>query len=260
MGASLAKKLSCGLYKPSTSRKNTGHVPINDHISILVIGDEGVGKTTLINNFVSESQNVDVNTENDELIRIVNANQTVQNPSNPDETHQVSLTIVDVNGGINNINKQIRDGYYTTCQMIFILYNVSNNMTLYNAGSVWQQEIDEATRKLSEKQANEVQLVLVGVQPEARDDVEELNADNFETNFMANDETKELFRRTSQRKSVNRKNAQNVSRSLSFKKSARATAHHEVKTTKGNIKSFFAQQIVNYIFFHERKNQNGSTE
>ena len=87
---------------------------LKEHLQILLIGDEGVGKTTLINNYVSGKQDVEFIPHNKELIRIVNASTFIANPNGVDAgMHNVSLTFVDINGGFNNITKQIRDGYYS---------------------------------------------------------------------------------------------------------------------------------------------------
>lgn len=245
MGQKAVKALTCGLYNPN--QRQTRNRVINQHIQVLVIGDQGVGKTTLINNYVSEANEVEF-TNNTELIRIVNANQFINDPQKPDENHHVSLTLVDVNGGINNINKQIRDGYYTTSQIILVLYNVSSNTSLYNTLGHWQKEMAEATTRITDAQADGVQLVLVGVNPEARDQIEVLPDSKFEYDQNANPETLELFRKTSQRQSVNKSTAAKLTRQLSYRQSKRKTKHEEVGTNKQDIKRFFQGLISDYIF------------
>merc|ERR1711981_1442512 len=103
------------MYNPDKKPGRKGGLVRNTHVQILVIGDAKVGKSTLINNYVSDSgtQEVEMAKES-ELIRIVNANSMIQNPANPDEHTNINVTLVDVEGSINNVNKQIRDGYYTT--------------------------------------------------------------------------------------------------------------------------------------------------
>ena len=152
----LMKSLSCGMYNPDGNRRKG--IVQNTHVQILVIGDQKVGKSTLINNYVSDSGTQDVEmTTKSELIRIVNANSVIQNPDNPDEHTNINVTLVDVEGSISNVHKQIRDGYYTTSQIIIMIYNVANVESLYNTSAQWQKEIKEACYKQNKDETDKVQ-------------------------------------------------------------------------------------------------------
>ena len=157
MGNKLVKTLTCGLIPDSKPRPEVQ----NSHVQILVIGDQKVGKSTLINNYVSDAgtQEVEMAKES-ELIRIVNSNSVIQNPNNPDQHTNINVTLVDVEGSINNVHKQIRDGYYTTSQIIIIIYNVAIVESLYNAGSQWQKEIQEANYRVNREDSEKVQTCL----------------------------------------------------------------------------------------------------
>lgn len=241
------KSISCGLINPNP--RSAGGLVQNKHVQILVIGDAKVGKSTLINNYVSDSGTQEVEmAKHSELIRIVNANSVIQNPSNPDEHTNINVTCVDVEGSINNVNKQIRDGYYTTSQIIIILYNVANVISLYNTVKQWQTEIKEACHRFNKEESDKVQLYLVGVNPEARDKAEIFKDDEFIHDVNADEFQVDLFRRNSQRKSVNHTTAQNLARRLSVGKSTKTATHREVKTSKADIKRFFSDVISNYVY------------
>lgn len=240
--------LSCGLYKASP--KNSPGAPMrNSHLQILVIGDKGVGKSTLINNYVSDAGTQEVEfAKESELIRIVNANSVIQNPGNPDEHTNINVTLVDVEGSINNVHKQIRDGYYTTSQIIIMIYNVQSCDSLYNASAQWNKEIKEACHRVNKEESDKVQLYLVGVNPEARNECEILKEDDFEYDTEADELKKDLFRRNSQRKSVNHQSAEKIAHRLSVGKSTKKATHREVKTTKADIKRFFSDLISNHVY------------
>lgn len=243
----LLKALSCGLYRPDGSAKK-GELK-NTHVQILVVGDKGVGKSTLINNYVNDSGSTEVEfSKASELIRIVNANNVIQNPQNADEHTNIHVTLVDVEGAVNNVNKQIRDGYYTTSQIIIILYNVGENLSLYHSQSQWHKEIQEATQRMNRDDSDKVQLYLLGVNPEARDQLQVLDEEQFLTDPNADDYRVDVFRRSSQRTSVKKSTAAQLSRKLSVGKSRKSAKHVEVKTTRADIKKFFGQVISDYVY------------
>jgi len=249
MGKTVSK-LTCGLIPAGKDNKPR---PVqNKHIQILVIGDEKVGKSTLINNYVSDAQEVEFANQS-ELIRIVNAQNVIQNPRNADQHTNVNITLVDVQGAIITVNRQIRDGYYTTSQIVLALYNVGNPYTLYNTVQHWQKEIAEATSRMTEESSNAVTLYMVGVNPEARDGMcEIMDEKDYELHNENPDEfQRDIVRQKSQRKSVRKDDAQKMSRRLSIGKSKKSAKHVEVKTTKANIKQFFDQLVVEFIYPEE---------
>ena len=153
----------------------------NTFLQILVVGDSGVGKSHLIDQFVHGNDgNEDRGGErdglfnekkdkNDERIRILNSSMMFRKTDNASGriiNHNVSITIVDINGEIDNIAKQIRESYYKTSNIIFIIYNVGNVKSLKHAKTRWHKELEAATSKNSK---NNTQLVLVGVNPELRE-------------------------------------------------------------------------------------------
>lgn len=155
----------------------------NTFLQVLVVGDPGVGKSTLVDSFVDtsdfdesdESQKIKIKEskdKNEDRIRIVNCSRVIRglNPKNFNETKNVSITIVDVNGQVDQISRQIRDSYYVTSNIIFIVYNVGNVRSLKNAKAIWAEEINLATEKNGK---NNTQLVLVGVNPEVRNKYQE---------------------------------------------------------------------------------------
>lgn len=92
------------------------------------------------------------------------------------------------------------------------------------------------------------QLYLVGVNPEARNECEILKEDDFEYDTEADELKKDLFRRNSQRKSVNHQSAEKIAHRLSVGKSTKKATHREVKTTKADIKRFFSDLISNHVY------------
>lgn len=242
----LLEQISCGMYNPDNSRRPELR---NTHVQILVVGDKGVGKSTLINNYVNDSGSTEVEfSKASELIRIVNANNVIQNPMNADEHTNIHVTLVDVEGAVNNVNKQIRDGYYTTSQIIIILYNVGENLSLYNSQNQWHKEIQEATARMNKDDADKVQLYLLGVNPEARDTLQVLDDAAFLKEAGADEYQKDLFKKSSQRNSVRRQTAKDLSHRLSVGKSRKSAKHAEVKTTRADIKKFFGQTISDYVY------------
>jgi len=219
--------------------------------TIFVVGDKDVGKSTLINNYVSDAKTQAVEfAEESELIRIVKkATLEIQNPENPDEHTNINVTFVDVEGTVGNVHKQIRDGYFKTSEIILMIYNVRSCESLYNASAQWQTEMKEAWRfGVNEDDSDRVQLYLVGVNPEARNECEILKEEDFEYDTQADEVKKDLFRRRSQLKSVNQQSAEKIARRLSVGKSTKAATHKEVKTTKADIERFFSDLVSNYVY------------
>jgi len=202
------------------------HHPKTVYIQVLVVGDSQVGKSTLVNNYVSEQQEVTFETVS-EMIRIINAVQVVQDPNNPDFFTTANVTIIDVEGSSENMNQQLRNSYYTTSQIVLVLFNIQNNISLYNAKKNWQKEIDEATLRVNDRASLcDVQLVLVGVNPEARDQFTVMNENEFITvDDDSDDESVKLFRSNSARSSVNKKTAESVATGMGIRDSQRRTKY-----------------------------------
>ena len=249
-------KRTCGKRTQMTrfSKKHN-----NTNIQILVAGDSKVGKSTLINNYVSDSDEVTFANKS-EMIRIVNAQQLITDPNDPDKTTSVHVSIIEVEGSSNETNKQLRECYYATSQIVLVLYNVNSVESLYNVRKTWQAEIDDTVAKyhetlsgseLTEENFNsmfkDVQLVLVGVNPEARDR-EEVEVCN---DFVEDDDEETDFkfsRNVNRRRSVSKKEVNEISETFSMRGSFRKTKHKEVPTTKADINRFFSELISDYVY------------
>lgn len=216
-------------------------IPQHTYLQILVVGDSGVGKSTLIDNYIKKNDGDERDESTDEKIRIINANPIVTNDTTG-VVQNVSMTIIDIQGDLNMITKQIRDSYYRTSNLIFMVYNVGKVDSLYNIKATWQKELDEATK--NQKQ-NNVQLILVGVNPEARNEL--IESEIYEPD-ADDEENIEIFRKNTKRKSINKDQAIGVAQRLSYRNSSKRTKHKEVGKNLANIQEFFQDVIADYVF------------
>jgi len=191
-------------------------MPLHTYLQILVVGDSGVGKSTLIDNYIKKTEADKMEESTEEKIRIINASPIVSNDTTG-AVHNVSMTIIDIQGDLSMITKQIRDSYYRTSNLIFMVYNVGKVDSLYNIKQTWQTELNEATK--NQKQ-NNVQLILVGVNPEARTELVESEIYEPDAN---DDENLEIFHRNTLRKSINKDKAVSVAQNLSYRNSTKKT-------------------------------------
>ena len=165
------------------------------------------------------------------MIRIVNAQQIISDPNNADKTLNVHVSIIEVEGSSNETNKQLRECYYATSQIVLVLYNIQSVESLYNVRKTWQAEIDETVNKtefernksvLDDSIFRDIQLVLVGVNPEARDNqVEVVNEFVEVDDFEEEDGEFDTVRlKVSAHKALQRKMSQNdqISAKKGFKK------------------------------------------
>lgn len=194
------------------------------------------------------------------MIRIVNAQQIISDPNNADKTLNVHVSIIEVEGSSNETNKQLRECYYATSQIVLVLYNIQSVESLYNVRKTWQAEIDETVNKtefernksvLDDSIFRDIQLVLVGVNPEARDNqVEVVNefveVDDFEEEDGEFDTSG--FKRGGGRRSVTRKEVGEMTETFSIRGSLRKTKHKEVPTTKADIQKLFSELITDYVY------------
>jgi len=240
MGQVVSRFRKC--FSPPTDRL----LPKNTFLQILVIGDRGVGKSTLIDNFIKDadeiSDAVETTDTNTERIRVINAQMILKGDQG--ETHNVSMTFIDINGELDVINRQIRDGYYKNSPLIFIIYNIAKVESLHHAKSVWQEELNKS---LSKNSKNDTQLVLVGVNPESRDKYQE--SEVYQPGDDDHNET--LFKKNTKNKSINRDVARKVASNLKYRNSTKKTKHYEVKTQRADIKQFFRDIIADYVFRNE---------
>lgn len=216
--------------KTRQNRRFSTKISQPTNLQILVAGDSKVGKSTLINNYVSDSPDVTF-ANHSEMIRIVNAQQIISDPNNADKTLNVHVSIIEVEGSSNETNKQLRECYYATSQIVLVLYNIQSVESLYNVRKTWQAEIDETVNKtefernksvLDDSIFRDIQLVLVGVNPEARDNqVEVVNEFVEVDDFEEEDGEFDTVRlKVSAHKALQRKMSQNdqISAKKGFKK------------------------------------------
>jgi len=233
MGHLVSRYLCCEMEEPLTNQEA--------NLQILVVGDQKVGKSTLVNNYVSDQEKVEFETIS-ELIRIVNAVQFVQDP-NTSQFTTARVTIVDIEGASDQNNVKLRNAYYGTSQIVLVLFDIGDNMSLYNAFNKWQKEIDQATERVAIDNLANVQLVLVGVNPEAREKFTVLTEDKFPVNRAT-----EIMPLLSKSASVNQKSAERVATEMKYRKSTRETKYAEVRTTKKDIQRFFTSLVEDYVY------------
>jgi len=244
MGQIVSSVKKCAGLKKSSPAETVR----NDHITILVIGDRDVGKTTLIDNFIEEHTDISSREEttplnpapkNQDKIRIKNTNQLFVDGH---ASYSVGISIVEINGSLDVMEKQLRDSYYKTSDIVFILYNIAKVDSLYHVENVWYKEIKDTA--LRENKASDMQVCVVGVNPEARDQLVETNIYEPDGN---DEENMELFRRNTNRKSIGRGQGERVSVKLKHKHSKRDTRHFEVQKDRGKVIEFFNTVVKDYV-------------
>lgn len=275
MGQVVSAVRSCaGIKKKSKHNINKSR---NDHITILVIGDRDVGKTTLINNYLQEHTSLPAKEEalpinqgsnnaledtvlldengevietsqhsvpgyaklkNTEKLRIKNSN-IVFNEN--DTNYNVGISIVEINGSLDMMEKQMRESYYSTADIVFIMYNIGKVDSLYHVEKVWYPEIEQNLNE--SRQKSEMQIVVVGVNPECRDTLEE-----SEIYRPAEDDVNEtLFKRNTLRKSVGKGQGERLSQKLNHKNSVKKTLHYEVQKDRLKVIDFFSNVVKDFI-------------
>ena len=297
MGKILTKIKECALpsHRRIPSQLN------NQYIQILVVGDKGVGKSTLVNNYVSDileeddpnltfllsqrgrelsyegegfssqssdsvivmdedSKNLSIaenitlpetprNTKTakpsqktSQKVRHLSANQLLYDPQT-NQNYNVNLTIIDINGEISSLSQQLRESYYRTSNIIFVVYNVGKVKSLFHAKKIWSKEIEEATKKLCNDKPNDKQLVLVGVNPEMRDKYQESQISALD--FDSHHET--LVDRRTRHSSVRKGDGEEVAKVLKYRNSTRKTKHRELKNQRADIHGFFEETVRDYV-------------
>lgn len=217
-------------------------------LQILLIGDTGVGKTVLANNLVSQAKDFTISQdENSELIRILSSSYVLQHPEDDNIHANITLNIVDISGqsGINE--KRLREPYYQTSQLVFLLYNVAQPLTLYNAQHKWQVEINEAVRNVRQDELEKVKLVLVGVNKEAR----EVLTTAPTIPRRAAQETEIRDWKSSLKKnqnSIKRADSVRVAGGLKYGSSVKQTVIREVNNQPGDLKKFVRECITFHVF------------
>lgn len=214
---------------------------IEKSIQILVVGDAQVGKSTLVDSYIGE-----VGDDHEDVIRYKMTDISWTDRNSPDTSYNVSVKIVDVKSTPNsNAGKEQRSIYYDTSDMIIVIYNVGKQESIYHVENKWNAEINEALQPDQKKrnQENKVKLIVLGVNPEARFELEESNMpknEDFEKEeFMSRLQTK--------RNSVKKADASAIAGRMSIKGSVKQTAHYEVKNKRENIVHLFKAIIKQYI-------------
>lgn len=244
------KLLCCGLTEKNN--KNKKSKVKNDHLTILVIGDKDVGKTTLIDNYLEEHTEISAKEEsaplsqskNNDKLRIKNTNQLFIQ----DETsYSVGISIVEINGSLDMMEKQLRESYYNTADIVFIMYNIGKVDSLYHVEKVWYPEIVKAIGNNNQSKSN-MQVVVVGVNPECRTEFEE---SEIYAPTGEDDENETLFKRNTMRKSIGKGQGERISQKLTHRNSTKQTRHFEVKKDRLKVIDFFSQVIKDYVMSRE---------
>jgi len=244
MGQVASAVRQCTGLKPRT-KKSKDH---NEFVTVLVVGDSNVGKTTLIDNYLEEHTDPGSKEEsaplspapkNTDALRQKSANQLFRIKG---ESFSIRISLVEVNGSMDVSQKCIRDSYYKTADIVFIIYSVDKVDSLYHAEHVWYKEIVNSVGK-DVKRGKEMQIVMVGVNPEARDKLEESDVYSPDRE----DENEELFRRNTMKKSIRRGEGERVSQRLKHANSQRETRHFEVKKERTNVIDFFHTVVQDYV-------------
>ena len=155
----------------------------------------------------------------------------------------VRVTIIDVEGASNNTNISLRNAYYGNSQIVLVIFNIGDGTSLLNAKKKWQTEIDQATERVATQNLENVQLVLVGVNPEAREKVAPLPDDKFPV-----DHESEFMPMLKKEMSVNQMSGERMAGQLRFRKSTKGTKYAEVRTTKKDIRRFFSSLVEDYVY------------
>lgn len=160
-----------------------------------------------------------------------------------------------MNGSREEVNQRMREGYYKTSNLIFLVYKIEAPETMYNAKKVWLKEIKDAVDTVKD---HDIQLVLTGSshgdnQEENVGTVSQLTDEDLE--LMLNDKGGDdsddrfgKFRRSTRGKSVRKEDAQKVAEDLSLKLQRRRSISRQCKNNKASVNGLFHDVVLQYVF------------
>ena len=228
------------------------------NLTVLVIGDDNIGKRKLINDYYAHHLARDIEPsirDNQDPTRTIQMKRMFTHNT---VSHNVAITLTDFKSSEDHISRHTREAQYKHADIIFLMYDIGNATTAVNMDLNWQKEFNNCFQKGLNKK---VQLVTVGIDPKARDeaaDHEIVNEDELDKllNDMKNvtlaDRRKKSPRNDDDssvnRRSISRAGSQKILKKLSIKGSRADRVDREVnRGDVDKLQKLFNDVIDDYV-------------
>lgn len=178
-------------------------------IRVVVMGNKGVGKTTLVETYLASQNALHANKDSD--ANFMSHNYSYMQRDNEENTHIIDMTIVDCKGDTTTASKMVREAQMESANIIFLLYDIGNEeladpIKLRKFQSDWQKELNQAFEDVRPN-SHDTQLVLLGVNKHTR---ELENQETLLSGRKDDEKNLTLLGNKHKRKSMSRKNAEDL--------------------------------------------------